>query len=272
METLQAINLVLGASDFFVVLAIDPDMIHRAIARQRGLSDDDEAGRAVRGELPAQDHPAAAGLPGRTADQRFGFVSAALQPDRAARVPARRRARDEPAAGTPPPAAGRRTLAVRVRPRRRRPAARPDRCARCRTPRTSSRRCTRRASSSRQPARAQAAGQRAPAREDPAAAPRRAADRRSSSASSWPGSCSAPPSPARSTTLLARAPPSRPTTTCVVDASATERLTRPTTSRRTARWRAPPGSRCWCATEPAATRRPPAAASDPAAPPAASPS
>jgi hypothetical protein len=80
METLQAINLVLGASDFFVVLAIDPDMIHRAIARQRGLSDDDEAAETFAENYLRKIIQLPLVLPGRNADQRFGFVSQLFSP------------------------------------------------------------------------------------------------------------------------------------------------------------------------------------------------
>jgi hypothetical protein len=40
MTTLQAINLVLGASEFFVVLGIDTDMIYRAIERRYALTEE----------------------------------------------------------------------------------------------------------------------------------------------------------------------------------------------------------------------------------------
>jgi len=80
METLQAINLVLGASDFFVVLAIDPDMIHRAIARQRGLRDDDELAERFAENYLRKIIQLPLHLPGRTAEQRFGFVSQLFSP------------------------------------------------------------------------------------------------------------------------------------------------------------------------------------------------
>jgi hypothetical protein len=80
METLQAINLVLGASDFFVILAIDPDMIHRAIARQRGLRDDDELAETFAENYLRKIIQLPLHLPGRTADQRFGFVSQLFSP------------------------------------------------------------------------------------------------------------------------------------------------------------------------------------------------
>jgi hypothetical protein len=80
METLQAINLVLGASDFFVVLAIDPDMIYRAIARQRGISDDDEAAEVFAENYLRKIIQLPLVLPGRSADQRFGFVSQLFSP------------------------------------------------------------------------------------------------------------------------------------------------------------------------------------------------
>ena len=80
METLQAINLVLGASDFFVVLAIDTDMIHRAIARQRGLNDDDEAAELFAENYLRKIIQLPLVLPGRSADQRFGFVSQLFSP------------------------------------------------------------------------------------------------------------------------------------------------------------------------------------------------
>jgi hypothetical protein len=80
METLQAINLVLGASDFFVVLAIDADMIHRAIARQRGLNDDDEAAEVFAENYLRKIIQLPLVLPGRSADQRFGFVSQLFSP------------------------------------------------------------------------------------------------------------------------------------------------------------------------------------------------
>ncbi len=80
METLQAINLVLGASDFFVVLAIDTDMIHRAIARQRGLSDDDEAAEVFAENYLRKIIQLPAGAAGPPAEQRFGFVSQLFSP------------------------------------------------------------------------------------------------------------------------------------------------------------------------------------------------
>jgi hypothetical protein len=75
METLQAINLVLGASDFFVLLAIDPEMIHRAIARQRGLSDDDPLARPFAENYLRKIIQLPLHLPERSAEQRFNFVS-----------------------------------------------------------------------------------------------------------------------------------------------------------------------------------------------------
>jgi hypothetical protein len=80
METLQAINLVLGASDFFVVLAIDPDMIYRAIARQRGLSDDDTLARPFAENYLRKIIQLPLHLPPRKADERFGFVSQLFSP------------------------------------------------------------------------------------------------------------------------------------------------------------------------------------------------
>jgi KAP family P-loop domain len=80
METLQAINLVLGASDFFVVLAIDPDMIHRAIARQRGLNDSDDLAERFAENYLRKIIQLPLHLPGRTAEQRFGFVSQLFSP------------------------------------------------------------------------------------------------------------------------------------------------------------------------------------------------
>lgn len=75
METLRAINLVLGASDFFVVLAIDPDMIHRAIARQRGVRDEDELAETFAEDYLRKIIQLPLHLPPRNAQQRFGFVS-----------------------------------------------------------------------------------------------------------------------------------------------------------------------------------------------------
>jgi hypothetical protein len=80
METLQAINLVLGASDFFVVLAIDPDMIYRAIARQRGITDDDDAADVFAENYLRKIIQLPLVLPGRSAEQRFGFVSQLFSP------------------------------------------------------------------------------------------------------------------------------------------------------------------------------------------------
>jgi hypothetical protein len=80
METLQAINLVLGASDFFIILAIDPDMIHRAIARQRGLSDDDELAQVFAENYLRKIIQLPLHLHGPTADQRFGFVRGLFTP------------------------------------------------------------------------------------------------------------------------------------------------------------------------------------------------
>jgi hypothetical protein len=82
METLQAINLVLGQSDFFVVLAIDPTMVHRAIARQRGIADDgDAAARAFAQQYLRKIIQLPLHLPGRTAEQRFGFVAQLFSPE-----------------------------------------------------------------------------------------------------------------------------------------------------------------------------------------------
>ena len=144
METLQAINLVLGASDFFVVLAIDTDMIHRAIARQRGLERGRRDRGGLRGELPPQDHPAAAACC-RAARPISASASSASSSARArsASSPAARMRRTSEGAEA---RAGRRGDAgVLLRPRadRRRRASRS--CARCRTPRRSSRRSMRRA-------------------------------------------------------------------------------------------------------------------------------
>ena len=140
METLQAINLVLGASDFFVVLAIDPDMIHRAIARQRGVSDSDELAERFAENYLRKIIQLPLHLPGRTADQRFGFVTQLFSPTAqrefaggaGARATGRRRRRSPPprpaatgarrSRGTPTPWSGRASRC----------------CARSRTPRTSS--------------------------------------------------------------------------------------------------------------------------------------
>ncbi len=103
METLQAINLVLGASDFFVVLAIDTDMIHRAIARQRGLSEDDEAAETFAENYLRKIIQLPVVLPGRSADQRFGFVSQLFSPS-AQRDYQREEEDGEPDAEPPPPA------------------------------------------------------------------------------------------------------------------------------------------------------------------------
>ena len=73
-------RLVLGASDFFVILAIDPDMIHRAIARQRGLRDDDELAETFAENYLRKIIQLPLHLPGRTAEQRFGFVSQLFSP------------------------------------------------------------------------------------------------------------------------------------------------------------------------------------------------
>jgi hypothetical protein len=82
METLQAINLVLGQSDFFVVLAIDPTMVHRAIARKRGVADDDdEAAGAFAQQYLRKIIQLPLHLPGRTAEQRFGFVAQLFSPE-----------------------------------------------------------------------------------------------------------------------------------------------------------------------------------------------
>ncbi len=155
METLQAINLVLGQSDFFVVLAIDQDMIHRAIARQRGLSDDDEAAAAFAENYLRKIIQLPLHLPHRTAEQRFGFVTSSSP-----RLLS---------ASTPPPGprpTGRRSpRRPRRRPRVPRSATASDRrspstcppwsrrasvyCAKSRTPVTSSGRSTTSAPSSR---------------------------------------------------------------------------------------------------------------------------
>jgi KAP family P-loop domain len=103
METLQAINLVLGASDFFVVLAIDPDMIYRAIARQRGISDEDEAAEVFAENYLRKIIQLPLVLPGRSADQRFGFVSQLFSPA-AQREFRRAEETVEPPAAEPPPA------------------------------------------------------------------------------------------------------------------------------------------------------------------------
>ena len=114
METLQAINLVLGASDFFVVLAIDPDMIYRAIARQRGISDDDDAAEVFAENYLRKIIQLPLVLPGRSADQRFGFVSQLFSPT------AQREFRRSRGGARPP---GRRA-AARGRARRRSPSTR----------------------------------------------------------------------------------------------------------------------------------------------------
>ena len=116
-------------------------------------------------------------LPGRTADQRFGFVSQLFSPtaqreyrratrSSTGRPPSRRRPDDgdatpfsfDPAAVVPP-----RVQILREVQDTKEELEALDALARA---------------AARQPARAQAAGERAPARQDPAAAPRRAADRR----------------------------------------------------------------------------------------------
>ena len=211
METLQAINLVLGASDFFVVLAIDPDMIYRAIARQRGISDDDEAAEVFAENYLRKIIQLPLVLPGRSAEQRFGFVSQLFSPTAQREFRRADEALDRPAA-EPPPAGRRRRDAVLLRPGGRHPAARAD-PARGAGHQGGARGAGGLAPpAARQPARAQAAGERAPARQDPAAAPGRAADPPSSSASSWPGWCSAPRARARSTTCSSGRPRD-PTTT-----------------------------------------------------------
>jgi hypothetical protein len=110
METLQAINLVLGASDFFVVLAIDPDMIHRAIARQRGVSDTDELAEVFAENYLRKIIQLPLHLPSRTADQRFGFVAQLFSPaaQREFEAASSGSAPDEPAT-EPPPSDGHRT-------------------------------------------------------------------------------------------------------------------------------------------------------------------
>jgi hypothetical protein len=105
METLQAINLVLGASDFFVVLAIDPDMIHRAIARQRGLRDDDELAETFAENYLRKIIQLPLHLPGRTADQRFGFVTQLFSPT-AQREFAQAQGNGTPPEPPPPPEPG----------------------------------------------------------------------------------------------------------------------------------------------------------------------
>jgi KAP family P-loop domain len=108
METLQAINLVLGASDFFVVLAIDPDMIHRAIARQRGLRDDDVLAETFAENYLRKIIQLPLHLPGRTADQRFGFVTQLFSPT-AQREFAQAQGDDAPPPPPPPESGGGRT-------------------------------------------------------------------------------------------------------------------------------------------------------------------
>jgi KAP family P-loop domain len=103
METLQAINLVLGASDFFVVLAIDPDMIYRAIARQRGISDDDEAAEVFAENYLRKIIQLPLVLPGRSAEQRFGFVSQLFSPTAQREFSRAEEALARPAAEPPPP-------------------------------------------------------------------------------------------------------------------------------------------------------------------------
>jgi hypothetical protein len=102
METLQAINLVLGASDFFVVLAIDPDMIHRAIARQRGLRDEDELAETFAEDYLRKIIQLPLHLPPRTAQQRFGFVSQLFSPTAQREFRAGRDGAQQPD-GAPPP-------------------------------------------------------------------------------------------------------------------------------------------------------------------------
>ena len=106
METLQAINLVLGASDFFVVLAIDPDMIYRAIARQRGISDDDEAAEVFAENYLRKIIQLPLVLPGRSADQRFGFVSQLFSPTAQRAYRSEAEEPEEPPAEPPPDDSG----------------------------------------------------------------------------------------------------------------------------------------------------------------------
>jgi hypothetical protein len=103
METLQAINLVLGQSHFFVVLAIDQEMIHRAIARQRGLSDDDEAAGLFAENYLRKIIQLPLVLPGRSAEQRFGFVSQLFSPAAQREFRQAEEALHQPAAEPPPP-------------------------------------------------------------------------------------------------------------------------------------------------------------------------
>jgi hypothetical protein len=75
MGTLQAVNLILGGSDFFVVLGIDAGMIHRAIARQYQLSDDSDLVDAFAENYLRKIIQLPLNLPQSSADQRFVFIS-----------------------------------------------------------------------------------------------------------------------------------------------------------------------------------------------------
>ena len=75
MEILQAMNLILGASDFFVFLGIDTDMIHRAIADHYHLAADDPQSERFSESYLRKIIQLSFHLPATSPEARFDFVS-----------------------------------------------------------------------------------------------------------------------------------------------------------------------------------------------------
>ncbi|HKV30229.1 MAG TPA: P-loop NTPase fold protein [Candidatus Dormibacteraeota bacterium] len=75
MEILQAINLILGASDFFVFLGIDTDMIYRAIADHYHLAAGDRESDRFSESYLRKIIQLSFHLPATSPEARFDFVS-----------------------------------------------------------------------------------------------------------------------------------------------------------------------------------------------------
>ena len=75
MEILQAVNLILGASDFFVFLGIDTDMIYRAIADHYDLEEGNPEAEVFPSNYLRKIIQLSFYLPGTSPAGRFSFVS-----------------------------------------------------------------------------------------------------------------------------------------------------------------------------------------------------
>ena len=80
MEVLQAINLILGASDFFVFLGIDTEMIYRAIADHYHLETDSPQAEIFPANYVRKIIQLSFHLPDASPEGRFNFVSQLFSP------------------------------------------------------------------------------------------------------------------------------------------------------------------------------------------------